>query len=209
MKILAFYQGLSRNIKITLSLVTLGFLVLLQGSLTNSLIHQKPLDYGVICLVIIFLVLFENGRQIKKQIATPAKSSHILLFVLLTAGLIIATNHVFTASENQKTVIAILNQTGTWGIIHTCLIAPVLEELIYRGQILSLIDEKSSLKHKIQCCLFATVFFAGMHVTGSLQAFWQYLIPSSLMVFGYAKYKGLAITIPLHIAINILAYTTM
>lgn len=208
MNILTFYQALSAKTKKLISAGSIVILVLLQGSLTMCLVTQKPLEYSLLAIFIIALVWLENGSQIKLQLQKKASLSHILLYFAGAIGVMLLLNQLFPASSNQKTVLEILSKTGFWGILHTCFIAPVLEEFIYRSQILSLIDHNSSPQHKAQCYVFAIVFFAGMHVTGAFVAFWQYLIPATLLVFGYAKYKGLATTIPLHIAINILAFMT-
>ena len=117
---------------------------------------------------------------------------------------IIITNFTTTmTSENQQSVIDLLGQAPIYTIIVTTLIAPILEELVFR------LSFRKIFKHtNILFIFFSGLLFGLMHVLGSLENLIDllfiipYSIPGFMFAYLYTKEKNIFLPISLHFLHN-------
>ncbi len=132
----------------------------------------------------------------------------ITYFAVTTWGIIDqALFGSITTNENQSQIEALISGFPATGIIFTVLVAPIIEELIYRYYLY-----KGLEKTNVILAFVVTVFsLAAMHLIPSLtsgtllsdlRSLPMYLIASFIFTFAYYKTKTLSVSIFAHMIYN-------
>lgn len=143
-----------------------------------------------------------NRKYIKKEI--PKVFKEILLFIpflLLTS--FILSFFVSGNSQNQAEVIETLNNGLLYFFLSTVVMAPILEEMLFR------LLPYQFIKNKYLYILIASLVFAGIHVIGDPNPFyyiWIYLFPSIYLTYRFYKTKDVVVTISLHMFNNLVSF---
>ncbi len=163
------------------------------------------LDLGIslsltVLLVIIYRNLFKKGiEQINEKYSNNifkfAGIVILLYFVLLfTQGLASQVEQLLFSIfniksdvvENQKTIEGLLESAPVMMIISACLIAPIEEELLFRGSI------KEAIKNKKVFITVSGLIFGLAHVTGSVTLIVEVLLLGVVVdnILGNSKIKN-------------------
>ena len=129
----------------------------------------------------------------------------VLFFMLLDNCLDPVFESIFPQSEKdyQKTIQSLINSPVT-SLLHVCIIAPVIEEILMRGFVLGL-SEKSL--GAIKALLVSSLLFAILHfnMVQTLSAFVCGIILGLL----YLKTKSVVCCIIAHCGYNLASYITV
>ena len=191
------------------------FFIINLGAL--SLIWPKNIDYSITqianisyeviaCIILLIILKDDLKRDIKyyfKNFKVYFKFD-IKLFVLsflmgIIANIILITIFNIQQPENEKIVRTYSLFTQ---IILGCLIAPFVEECIYRGLLKKFITNKY-LFIIVSCVCFALIHVFGRekNVIGFLNIF-RYAIDGFLLAYNYQKTNNLTSSIIMHIMLN-------
>ena len=202
------------------------FLYLIGSALVYDFIGIFGINYNDLNIIVkqIYLILYEllltliivyiyrkdfipNFKKFRKNIKDFFNKYIRYWFLML--GLMILSNSIITlftttmTSENQQTIIDTLGKAPIYTLIVTVLIAPVLEELVFR------ISFRKIFAHTdILFIIFSGLFFGGMHVLGSLENLVDllfiipYSIPGFIFAYLYTKSKNIYVPIMLHFIHN-------
>ena len=115
---------------------------------------------------------------------------------------------------NDDSIAGLLRENHTLMAIGIILLAPVAEELLFRGLIFGSLYNRSSILAYAVCSLT----FAGLHVVGYIGQYQpvhlllclvQYLPPALILCWVYARSQTIWSPILLHIIINLIAISSM
>ncbi len=110
-------------------------------------------------------------------------------------------------NANQAALNALAQQAPLLFIVFTCLVAPVVEELIFRYYLYKPLEKKGV----VLAIIVSAFLFAAIHMTSSfaagtiaedLRSFPAYLIPSLIFGIAYYRTKHVATTITAHVVYN-------
>ncbi len=130
-------------------------------------------------------------------------------FWFIALGLIILSNYIITpfttsnVSENQQAIVGLLNKIPIYTFIITVIIAPILEESVFR-----LSFRKIFAHNNVLFILISGLVFGSMHVLGSLSNtidllfIIPYSIPGMIFAYCYTKSNNIFIPISLHFIHN-------
>lgn len=122
---------------------------------------------------------------------------------MISSNLIVT---LFTSSDianNQEIIVESLKAHPLYTFIITVLIAPILEELVFR-----LSFRKIFMKTDILFIFFSGLIFGGMHVISTLSSLSDllfiipYSIPGFIFAYIYTKSKNIFVPISLHFIHN-------
>lgn len=202
------------------------FLYLIGSALVYDFIGIFGITYNNLNIIIkqIYLILYEllltliivyiyrkdfipNFKKFIKNIKEIFNKYIRYWFLML--GLMILSNSIITlftttmTSENQQTIIDTLGKAPIYTLIVTVLVAPILEELVFRISFRKIFAHTNFL-----FIIFSGLFFGGMHVLGTLENLVDllfiipYSIPGFIFAYLYTKSKNICVPIMLHFIHN-------
>lgn len=122
----------------------------------------------------------------------------IIAYLLMIICNIIIQPFIGGIAKNEEAVQNIIQTDPFYAFIATVLIAPFVEELIFRFSIRKIIN------HDWLFIIVSGLFFGGMHIIGQADC-WQdwlfilpYGIPGSVFAYAYVKSKNIFVPIILH-----------
>lgn len=207
-------------------IIVLTFTPVLEGQTPEDALMSKAGIISVVpALIAILIIIKINHKELKKRIIVNAKDyktyiipiivvlSYILSLIIM--GKItdayyasIGGGEVITA--NEEAIQDSLEQGGRGlMIIYIVLLAPILEELVFRYGIIEFFD--SFKMPKFLPYLFTAILFALIHETGivtefsipNLFSFLAYLVPSLILSYMYMfSNKNIMALILAHILLN-------
>lgn len=185
------YYNLSLSLKLT-------YLILYQAIMTLIIIYIYRKDF-----IPNFKIFVKN---IKNYLDKYLKYWILAVILMLISNIIITNFTVAKVANNQSGILESLEKYPIYTIFISVVIAPVLEELVFRLSIQKMFQHTASL-----FILFSGLFFGSMHVFGSATNITDFLfiIPYSMpgFVFAYTYYKSKNICVP--ISLHLIHNSTM
>lgn len=198
------------------------FLYLIISSLPYDFIELFGVNYNNLNVIVkqIYLILYEIGltliivyiyrkdfipnlkeffKNIKKFLKKYIKYWFIMLGLMVLSNYIITMFTTTNISQNQQSIIETLTEAPIYMICITVVVAPILEELVFR-----LSFRKMFAHTDILFIFFSGLFFGMMHTLGGLENLIDllfiipYSIPGFIFAYLYAKTKNIFIPISLH-----------
>jgi len=174
----------------------------------NNIIKQIYLILYEITLTLIIVYIYRkdfipNLKEFLKNIKKYLKKYIKYWFIML--GLMVISNYIITfftttnISQNQQSINETLTNSPIYATFLTILIAPILEELVFR-----LSFRKMFVHTNILFIFFSGLFFGMMHVLGGLESLIDllfiipYSIPGFIFAYLYVKTKNIFVPISLH-----------
>lgn len=171
------------------------YLILYQTILTLIIVYIYTKD-----LIPNFKDFIKNNiKYFKKYI----KYWFLMLGLMMASNAIIILFVTTSTPQNQQAIIDTLISAPIYIFIISVLIAPILEELVFRLSFRKMFEHSNIL-----FILFSGLFFGGMHVIGSLENLIDlifiipYSIPGFIFAYIYTKSKNIFIPISLHFIHN-------
>ncbi|WP_414152226.1 CPBP family intramembrane glutamic endopeptidase [Limosilactobacillus reuteri] len=171
----------------------------------------------LILLILLIFLLILHKSLIKKKISAKliCKSilwglSAILIELIVISGVMLITK-VSLPSVNTSRIFEIILRNPIF-IVYTVLIAPMLEEIVFRYSFFNLTEKVYSklIKGKyikfnsklswIVCALVTAIIFAGLHADNVV---WEYIVISLFFQWLLLRYKDLRVSIIAHITFNL------
>ena len=221
---------MEKNKNLDLKNCLIGFGVILLYLITYGFptvfLELFGINYNKLSILIksIYLILYETTLTFtiiliyKKDIIPNFKNfiknnvkyfKNYIKYWFLMLGLMILSNLIITfftttqISNNQESIITTLKMAPIYTFIVTVLIAPILEELIFR-----LSFRKIFAKSNILFIFFSGLIFGGMHVISTCENIVDllfiipYSIPGFIFAYIYTKSKNIFVPISLHFIHN-------
>ena len=122
---------------------------------------------------------------------------------MITSNFIITMFTTTQVAQNQDNIVETLKQAPIYTFIVTVLIAPILEELVFRMSF-----RKIFAKTDFLFILFSGLIFGSMHVIGSFENpidllfIIPYSIPGFVFAYTLAKSKNICVPMSLHFIHN-------
>lgn len=165
--------------------------------------------------VVIFLVQFYRYKVRKNHsdFANYPLNSKRFRIMLLMVGLwfifmLLQTWYVtyfnIGTSENQSAIEQLLRDTPIWTWVDAVLVAPVIEELIFRGLFFEFFFTKNSRLVRTIGVVVNGALFGGLHDLGA--SFPIYAIMGMLLAITYLWTKDIKYSITLHIINNFISF---
>lgn len=166
------------------------------------------LELSVTFIVILYLLVFEGRKilELKWKWRYP-------VYLLLAYGVNNLSGIVFSfltpATSNQMALNEMIEMTGRQELLYylliTCLLAPISEELVYRGVLMNTFLKDSPWYGDV---LLSACVFGYVHVVDGITplAFFTYASGGAILAFLYRKTHSLYYPILLHIMINVAAF---
>ena len=166
------------------------------------------LESGVLLSAVIYLLVFAGKKTFHFK-------WQLRYFIYLLLGYIILymsdflLSYFIPSSSNQislnETVEMMGRQELPYFLLIVCFIAPIAEELIYRGVIMTTFFKNSPLYGDV---LLSAIIFGYIHINFALTplAFFIYASGGLILTLLYRMTKSLYYSIVLHILINITAF---
>lgn len=181
------------------------------SSLNNTLRAIYIISYQLILTLIIIYIYRKNfipdfkdfKKNFKDYIDKYIKYWFLMLGLMFLSNIIITKFTTVEVAENQETIIELLKEIPIYTFVTTVLIAPFLEELVFR-----LSFRKIFAKTNILFIFFSGLVFGAMHVIGTCTNFIDllfiipYSIPGFIFAYIYSKSKNICIPISLHLLHN-------
>jgi membrane protease YdiL (CAAX protease family) len=178
--------------------------------------------YGTIAqmiaaVLVIIGMCFLVGSKLKVILKDCIKDSSIgyslifLVLIFFVCNIYSAFIEKFVDNEttaNQESIYEIFETMPVIAFLFVSIIAPIVEELIFRYFIY---NRLKNMIGAIVSIFVTTLIFAAIHLVASLQSgtiindlklFPLYLLPSFILTFAYFKTKKVAVPILIHIAFN-------
>ncbi len=165
------------------------------------------LEFSVTLLAILYLLVFEGKKilELKWKWRYP-------VYLLLAYGVSYLSDIVFSfltpATSNQIALNELIEMTGRQELLYflliTCLLGPILEELVYRGVLMNTFLKDSPWYGDV---LLSACVFGYVHVSSGLTplAFFTYASGGVILALLYRKTHSLYYPILLHLMINVTA----
>lgn len=181
----------------------------LDQSLVDSTTFQLLLSVVpvlLVCYPMIYLLAKKMPSHAPQR--NPFKASHEVMFFFITISAMFAGNIIstviaglLTSGQAQNNLVDIVSKQEIVPIVYTALIAPVVEELIFRKLLL----DKLSVYGEKWAIIFGALCFAMFHFN-IYQIIYTFCM-GLIMGYIYIKSGNIINTIILHIAVNILGGT--
>lgn len=127
----------------------------------------------------------------------------IMLILMIISNIIVTRFTTTQIANNQTDIIEMLNFAPIYTFILTVLVAPFLEELVFRLSFRKIFAHTDFL-----FILFSGLIFGSMHVIGNFKYLTDllfiipYSIPGFIFAYCYAKSKNICVPISLHFIHN-------
>lgn len=202
------------------------FLYLILSSLAYDFIAMFGINYNSLSFIRkqIYLILYEFGittiifyiyrkdviknfndykNNILGNIKKYIKYWFLMMILMFISNYIVTLFTTTDVSNNQQIILVQLKSAPIYTFITTVLIAPILEELVFR------VSLKKIFHHtKFLLIFFSGVLFGFMHVISSLESLVDllfiipYSIPGFVFAYLYSKTDNICIPISLHMIHN-------
>lgn len=166
-------------------------------------------DYGFCMLytasmlpIILFATRYESWRY---RYSMPIKVSVRGLdptLVLWGVILLIATNIALTPVTSVLPAVDRDLPLGGWTLFTVCVVAPILEELIFRGRLFSLMRHSTSA---LMSAMLSALLFGAVH--GSPQVIVEGFVAGLIFSYAYIIKSSIIAPIILHMCNNAIAYS--
>ena len=170
--------------------------------------------YLILCEVVITVIILyiyrkdtiPNFKDLKSNIKEYINKYIRYWFLML--GLMILSNAIITIftttkiSNNQSDIVELLGSYPVYTLITTVLLAPIIEELIFRLSI------RKIFKNDILFIAMSGLIFGSMHVLGNTNSMIDllfiipYSIPGFMFAYIYTKSKNICIPMGMHFMHN-------
>ncbi|MFC6289595.1 CPBP family intramembrane glutamic endopeptidase [Levilactobacillus angrenensis] len=197
-------------------------------SMATSQAHHPQVATRLIGVVLIysaFLLAFltwrywqqikkNNPRHIGKTRFTTKRSWQLAgLFILMLAiqmgwNLLISA-HILPSPANQTELNAQILQLPFWNLSYAILLAPFVEEMIFRGIFLNYFFRQDSRVMNLLGVFMSGMIFGMMHVGSFTPTLFMYAALGWILGFTYLKFRDLRYNVTLHFlnnALSLLAY---
>lgn len=141
------------------------------------------------------------SKDIWKKVKKIVKEL-IMFFVFLLISTFILSHFISGTSENQTRIINDIHALPIYNILMAIIIAPIIEELVFRYLPYRFISNKKVY------IIISSIIFASLHVindSNALYYIWCYLPNATYLGYRYYKTKDLSVTISIHIFNNALS----
>lgn len=139
-------------------------------------VESLPMSFNYVNLVMLIIItlllakpLFDQSSQFARfdfKIVKKAGKLYLLMMVVtIISNLIIMNLTQTTGSENQEQIVNILSNIPIYAILATLIMAPIVEEVIFRGIFYRKIRSVKAFGFPI---LFSSISFGFLHVAQSL-----------------------------------------
>lgn len=167
----------------------------------------------VVLLVLHRDLLFKNKKISIKLIGKAILWGlvAIILEIIVIAGFVLFTKTVLP-SVNTTKVISIILRNPIF-IVYTVIIAPLLEELVFRYSFFNLTviiysklfnrnnqEKHSSVLRWLVCALVTAFMFAGLHADNTV---WEYILISVYLQWLFYYYKDIRMSMIAHMVFNL------
>ena len=175
-----------------------------------DLIYQTTIltIYEALILLIVIYAYKDELKQSIKEFKISYIKDYIKYWILILILMLLSNNivSIFTNSEiatNQEIIIETLKKAPIYILITTILIAPLLEELIFRFCIKKIIPKPSMVYILVSGLLFGSmhVIFTLEHISDLLFII-PYSIPGIIFAYLYNKTNNIFIPASLHFIHN-------
>lgn len=192
----------------------------LAGDYTNDILKARHvLGIGfVLTAVALALIAWRYGQQLKKHNPrnigrTKVTRKVIYQFLLILLFMMIfqmfwswlISQHILVLPENQKAVASETVQMPLWNGIYAIVLAPIFEELIFRGIFMNYFFNKENRLNNILAIVISGLLFGFAH---ELQFDANWLMYSALgcfLSFTYMHFRDIRYSIALHFLNNLLS----
>lgn len=171
------------------------YLILYQMGITITIIYIYKKDF----IPNLKEFIKNNITYFKKYI----KYWFLMLILMILSNLIVTLFTSSNIANNQEIIVETLKVSPIYTFIVTVLIAPILEELVFR------LSFRKIFRHtNILFIFFSGLIFGGMHVIGSFDSVSDllfiipYSIPGFIFAYVYTKSKNILVPISLHFIHN-------
>ena len=211
-------------IYIFFQLLVLPVLVVLANSIFRLTMNEVELNFvcfaiNFICITVIFhkYLLTSAKAALEKPLSIlKIVGIGLLLYFATTylVGILIVILDPEFSNANDNSIAGMLDQNYALMSLSAVLLAPITEELLYRGIVFGQIYKR----FPIAAFIISAVIFSSLHVVsyiGSyaplrlLLCFIQYLPPSIVLAWTYVKADNIWAPILIHIVINQLGMLAM
>lgn len=170
-------------------------------SLTLKIIYQ--LTYELIFIAIIIYIYKDKiklnfkdfVKNFKPYIKKYTEYWAFAVALMIISNIFIINIYPNSQATNQQAINELFNVVPIYVIISSVLLAPILEELIFR------LSFRYIFKNDTIFIMLSGIIFGGMHIIGSYTclADWLYIIPYSIpgIVFAYTLKKSDNIFVPM------------
>lgn len=200
-------------------LIQLVLYWLLPGELNDLLLNACYYGLNIICVLLIFhRFLWGNLKQFALQWKSVLKKlpATLGIYYLISMAVNMAVMLIMPdfINQNNETVIGILDQQPLLMIVIAVVLAPIIEETLFRG----LIFGNLRTVNRLLAYAFTALFFAAIHIVNYLSSMsllevvlsvMQY-VPATVVLAGfYEKTDTLIAPILLHAAVNAVSCLVM
>lgn len=169
------------------------FLQIIFGAFFNDILNSKNpfisnctllLVYALLVLIIgLFFLpkLINDIAYFKKENIKIAFKNWGLGFLFMFVSNLYLTYFVGNIASNEASNRALLTASPEFAIILMVILAPALEEIVFR------LNLKRAFNNKYVFCIISGLLFGGMHLIGASGKELLYIIPYGLLGFFFAK----------------------
>ena len=192
----------------------LAKLLLLMFPSIDKLLATAIMQYVIYVPILVACILLLKN-EIKESIEEAKKSQYKRFLGIIGIGLISAyglnilgsllSNALSTAdnSANEKAIEEMFKSSyGMLIVLLVCIIAPVVEEIVYRGAILKGLEKLKI--HPTVALIISSLIFGFIHVltAGDYAQVFPYIFMGLALGFVYQKTKSLVASTAIHVLIN-------
>lgn len=169
------------------------FLQILFGALFNSLLNSNNAFISNCSLMLVYLLivliiglfflpkLINDISDFKKENIKIAFKNWGLGFLCMFVSNLYLTYFIGNIASNEASNRALLMDSPLFAIIIMVILAPALEEIVFR------LNLKRLFKNKYAFCIMSALLFGGMHLIGAAGKELLYIIPYGSLGFFFAK----------------------
>lgn len=131
---------------------------------------------------------------------------YTLVFFIVMIAYNTFCDYILPTTKNQKTIENMINgNTFFIGILLFTIIAPILEELIFRGLFINMIFKQNTFWVPV---ISSGIIFGSLHSASNIMEWLYYVIFGMILAAAYKKTDTLAIPIALHMINNGISFFT-
>lgn len=131
---------------------------------------------------------------------------YTLVFFIVMIAYNIFCDYILPTTKNQKTIENMINgNTFFVGILIFTIIAPILEELIFRGLFINMIFKQNTFWIPV---ISSGIIFGSLHAVSNITEWLYYVIFGMILAASYKKTETLAVPIALHMINNAISFFT-
>ncbi|QMU08119.1 CPBP family intramembrane glutamic endopeptidase [Levilactobacillus suantsaii] len=153
---------------------------------------------------------YDNPRRIGQTPFTVRRVGQLIALFCLMYGVqiiwsLLIANHVLSSPANQTAINQQVVQLPFWNLAYSVCLAPVIEELIFRGIFLNYFFRRNNRWMNLLGVLVSGLIFGYMHVGGFSWTLLMYSALGWVLGFTYLYFKDIRYSIALHFMNNALS----